>query len=86
MTMPIADRWRQAGLKACATGVIVASALAAPAGADRRAAPSATAPTAPVAVTALRTEYQTNPLGLDVKAPRLFWPIQADRRGVLQSA
>jgi len=69
MTMPIADRWRQAGLKACATGVIVASALAAPAGADRRAAPSATAPTAPVAVTALRTEYQTNPLGLDVKAP-----------------
>ena len=29
--MPIADRWRQAGLKACATGVIVASALAAPA-------------------------------------------------------
>jgi len=84
--MPIADRWRQAGLKACAAGVIVASALAAPAGADRRAAPSATAPTAPVAVTALRTEYQTNPLGLDVKAPRLFWQIQADRRGVMQSA
>ena len=78
--MPIADRWRQAGRKACATGVIVASTFASP------AADAPSVPHASVVVSGLRTEYQTNPLGLDVKAPRLFWRLQADRRGVMQSA
>ena len=80
--MPIADRWRQAGLKACATGAIVASAFGAHSAATGRPVP----PAAPVAVASLRTEYQSNPLGLDVKAPRLFWQVQADRRGVMQAA
>jgi alpha-L-rhamnosidase len=34
----------------------------------------------------LRTEYQQNPLGIDVRAPRLSWRIHAERRGTLQSA
>lgn len=34
----------------------------------------------------LRAEYQKNPLGIDVRQPRLSWQIQSDRRGVLQSA
>src|SRR5262245_59384250 len=78
----VADRCLQAGLKACATGVIVASTLAASAATVDRAR----APVATVSVIALRTEYKANPLGIDEKAPRLFWQIQADRRGVTQSA
>jgi len=34
----------------------------------------------------LKTEYQQNPIGIDVRAPRLSWRIQADRRGTMQSA
>jgi len=37
-------------------------------------------------VEGLRTEYQQNPIGIDVRAPRLSWRIQADRRGTMQSA
>jgi alpha-L-rhamnosidase len=37
-------------------------------------------------VKALKTEYQQNPIGIDVRAPRLSWRIQADRRGMMQSA
>jgi alpha-L-rhamnosidase len=37
-------------------------------------------------VLALRTEYRDNPLGIDVRKPRLSWQIQSDRRGILQSA
>jgi alpha-L-rhamnosidase len=37
-------------------------------------------------VEALKTEYQQNPIGIDVRAPRLSWRIQADRRGTMQSA
>jgi alpha-L-rhamnosidase len=37
-------------------------------------------------VDALKTEYQQNPIGIDVRAPRLSWRIQADRRGTMQSA
>jgi alpha-L-rhamnosidase len=37
-------------------------------------------------VEALRVEYQQNPVGLDVRAPRLSWRIQATRRGTMQSA
>lgn len=34
----------------------------------------------------LTCEYFTNPLGLDVRQPRLSWKTSADRRGVVQSA
>jgi alpha-L-rhamnosidase len=34
----------------------------------------------------LRTEYATNPIGIDVRLPRLSWQIRAEARGVVQSA
>ena len=37
-------------------------------------------------VEALRTEYQQNPVGLDARAPRMSWRMQAVRRGTMQSA
>jgi alpha-L-rhamnosidase len=37
-------------------------------------------------VEGLKTEYQQNPIGIDVRAPRLSWRIQADRRATMQSA
>src|SRR6478752_1469414 len=37
-------------------------------------------------LTALRAEYQENPLGIDARAPRLSWQIQANGRSVMQSA
>lgn len=39
-----------------------------------------------VEVKDLRTEYRTNPLGIDVSAPRLSWIIDSDRRGEMQTA
>ncbi|KPK02574.1 MAG: alpha-L-rhamnosidase, partial [Gemmatimonas sp. SG8_28] len=40
----------------------------------------------PVSLTRLRCEYAINPLGSDVKQPRLSWEIVADGRGVTQMA
>src|SRR5687767_11361490 len=37
-------------------------------------------------VVGLRTEYMQDPLGLDVRRPRLFWRLESDARGVVQSA
>lgn len=37
-------------------------------------------------LTALRVEYKENPLGIDAREPRLGWQIQANGRGVMQSA
>ena len=34
----------------------------------------------------LRTEYQQNPVGIDVRAPRLSWRLHSDRRGTVQRA
>jgi alpha-L-rhamnosidase len=34
----------------------------------------------------LRTEYATNPIGIDEPAPRLSWMLHSDRRGTMQSA
>jgi len=34
----------------------------------------------------LRTEYLENPLGLDVKKPRLSWKLRSDGRNVMQNA
>src|SRR5262245_39639971 len=39
-----------------------------------------------VSVSALRVEYKENPLGIDVLKPRLSWQLDADHRGVMQSA
>ena len=36
--------------------------------------------------TSLRCEYRADPLGIDVPAPRLFWKLQSDKRGAMQSA
>ena len=34
----------------------------------------------------LRTEWATNPIGIDEPAPRLSWMLHAERRGTRQSA
>lgn len=39
-----------------------------------------------LSVKALRTEYKTNPLGIDQAKPRFSWQIQSAERGVVQSA
>ncbi len=46
----------------------------------------AVTPAAALALVALRTEYKENPLGIDIRKPRLSWQIQSDRRGMLQTA
>jgi len=37
-------------------------------------------------LTHLTTEYRTNPLGIDVRKPRLAWKLQTDRQGARQTA
>ena len=37
-------------------------------------------------VVGLRTEYKKDPLGIDSRKPRLSWQLQADGRGITQSA
>jgi alpha-L-rhamnosidase len=37
-------------------------------------------------VTYLRCEYRVNPLGIDVKSPRLSWNVEGEGRGIRQSA
>ncbi|MFS0868329.1 family 78 glycoside hydrolase catalytic domain [Paenibacillus xylanilyticus] len=37
-------------------------------------------------VSHLRCEYKINPIGLDVKSPRLSWQLQSDQRNCVQSA
>lgn len=39
-----------------------------------------------LAVTDLRTEYQANPLGIDVIKPRFSWQLRSDARGTIQAA
>jgi len=39
-----------------------------------------------VAVAQLRCEYQTNPIGIDVRQPRLAWQLTSPARGVMQTA
>jgi hypothetical protein len=34
----------------------------------------------------LRCEYEHNPPGIDVRAPRLSWKLVSEQRGVVQSA
>jgi alpha-L-rhamnosidase len=37
-------------------------------------------------VISLRTEYRTNPIGIDIAKPRFYWVMQDERRGARQSA
>jgi alpha-L-rhamnosidase len=46
----------------------------------------ANAQSASLAVDGLRCEYRTNPVGLDVTAPRLSWTLSSERRGERQTA
>ncbi len=64
-----------------AAAVVVVAMLAA-------VAPDAQGPAAPagVTLTALRTEYQENPLGIDATRPRFSWQLASERRGVRQTA
>ena len=61
------------------------AAVLAPTVCFAQARPS-TPPAAAVSVTALRTEYQVNPIGIDARQPRLSWQIRGEARGIVQSA
>src|SRR5689334_9013708 len=37
-------------------------------------------------ITNLKTEYRTNPLGIDVVLPRLSWQMESDAAGAKQTA
>src|SRR5262245_16870097 len=50
------------------------------------AAPAAAYQETPLKLTALRTEYKENPIGIDARKPRLSWQLQSIARGVAQSA
>lgn len=41
---------------------------------------------APPSVTNLRTEYKVNPIGIDIRTPRLSWQLASGERGVVQAA
>jgi len=60
----------------CAGGMTAVSS------AQKAPAPGAAA----VSVVELRTEYAANPLGIDVREPRLSWQLRAPARGVVQTA
>jgi len=51
-----------------------------------RTVAGAGAPQSPVSLTRLRCEYKVNPLGIDVRRPRLSWELAAGGRGVVQAA
>ncbi|NJD10196.1 MAG: alpha-L-rhamnosidase [Gemmatimonadetes bacterium] len=40
----------------------------------------------PPVVTALRAEYRVDPIGIDVRQPRLSWQLSSPERGVVQTA
>ncbi len=40
----------------------------------------------PLALTNLRCEYKTNPIGIDVLKPRMSWEIMSSERGTMQTA
>lgn len=40
----------------------------------------------PLTLTALRTEYRVDPVGIDARQPRLSWQLLSDRRGAVQTA
>ncbi|WP_124051907.1 alpha-L-rhamnosidase [Priestia endophytica] len=37
-------------------------------------------------INTLTCEYKVNPIGLDIRKPRISWKIQSDRRGTMQTA
>jgi alpha-L-rhamnosidase len=39
-----------------------------------------------VTVAALRTEYQVNPVGIDIRQPRFSWQLRGEARGITQTA
>ena len=41
---------------------------------------------AAIGITELRTEQLKNPLGIDVRQPRLGWHIESDEQNVMQTA
>src|SRR5256885_328089 len=40
----------------------------------------------PLAVKNLRCEYQADPVGIDVRKPRLSWQLESSERGVMQTS
>jgi alpha-L-rhamnosidase len=50
------------------------------------AAAPADAPAPALSLARLRTEYQVDPVGIDVRAPRFSWELKSPARGTVQSA
>jgi alpha-L-rhamnosidase len=82
-TAPVPAR-RAAALQRLAAAAAVAAALLGAAGAAD--SPGCPAADASVAVTSLRCEDLSAPLGLDAASPRLSWILESPGRGVRQSA
>ncbi|MEU9351454.1 hypothetical protein AB0D65_10630 [Streptomyces griseoloalbus] len=78
----VSRRSIMAAAVATAAAVDAGSATAAPVNASARAAARRGAPR----VTRPAVEYVRHPLGLDVRRPRLSWPLVSDTPGVRQIA
>jgi alpha-L-rhamnosidase len=68
------------------SALAVTAILLVTAAAHLRAMSAPPGPAPSIAVTALRTEYMADPLGIDAANPRLGWQLRAGGRGVSQSA
>ena len=66
--------------------VVCTALLVGPAMAEDKPAPPSEKPSAGVAVSNLRIENLTNPLGLDEKTPRFSWLVDSAERGQKQTA
>ncbi len=70
-------------LRRCAVVMmLLVSAMAVVSSSTQAPSPGALAPS----VAELRTEYAANPLGIDVREPRLSWQIRSAARSVMQAA
>jgi alpha-L-rhamnosidase len=68
------------------SGVVLTAVVIATGAASPTAALASQSLSTSVTVTALRTEYQERPLGIDVRNPRLSWQLRSDSRDVSQLA
>jgi alpha-L-rhamnosidase len=70
----------------CAARLVLSRRLLASVTLTALVAGAAAAAAQPVHPERLRTEYFTNPIGIDEPAPRMSWMLHAERRGTMQSA
>lgn len=83
----LAARWRSL----LGTALLALAGALLPMGGNLRAQGPASLPThadpvGPMSVTDLRCEFATNPTGIDVAQPRLFWRLEGTQRGTRQTS